>query len=138
MVAFEYEGVTITLKQANGLNRMWLNRLRNTYPGYFELPSDEQYYVDEVLNLLYLVDSVEGDLGFPVPTNGNTTAETLKVFVDNMFRSDEQLYVNWKIALYNTRQAIKSDPDLLPPQELTDDQKKIQASETSEKSNDLK
>ena len=136
MTAFEYEGVKITLKPANGLNRIWLNRLRNLYPGYFDLPTDEQGYVEEMLHLLYLVDSVTGELGFPIPTNGTSTPDTVEAFVDGMFRADEELYVKWKVALHDNRKSMKSDPDLLPPQELNDDQKKIRSPKKSEDTSD--
>lgn len=123
MVTFEYEGVKITLKPATARARMRLNQLRRTYPDYFQLPDDEQALVDEVLHLLYLVDSVDGDPGFTVPLNGNTTPSALKACVDGIFESPEQLYVNWVLAVHQARHTHGNDADLVPPEELDDEKK---------------
>lgn len=132
MITFEYEGAKITLKSATAKARMRLNQLRRMYPGYFDLTDEEHAYIDEMLNLLYLVDSVDGDLGFEIPLNGNTTPSNLKACVDHMLASDESLYIRWLTALHQARQAIKTDPDLLPPDELTDSQKKAKSSNKSD------
>jgi hypothetical protein len=135
MLTFEYEGVKITLKSANARTRMWLNQIRRMYPGYFDLSEDELYYVEEALNCLYLVDQVDGDLGFEVPMNGNTSPTTVKAFVEGFFSADESLYILWANHVRQSRQATNSDPDLLPPHELDDEQKKIPSSKKGEKPN---
>lgn len=132
MLTFEYGGVKITLKPANGLNRMWKSELYAIYPNYFGLDEDMQVYVEKALDLLYLVDKVDGDLGFPVPTKGNATTQSVKAFVDGIFNANEQLYVLWLNAVYKNRNNGNSDPDLLPPGELTDDQKKAKSSESKD------
>lgn len=132
MTTFEYEGVTITLKRPTMKARLRLTDLRQMI-GYWDMPEGEQkQYVDMALNLLYLVDSVDGDLGFPVPCNGNATPETVHGFIDNILDAHENLYLRWANALYSARQGTQQDADLLPGHELTDDQKKASKSEKSD------
>ena len=128
MTAFEYNGTTITLRSATMRARLRLSDLR-TLSGYWDMPSGiDRSDTDVALNMLYLVESVDGDVGFDIPYNGDATPETVKRFVDNILDSPEDLYLKWNTAVWNVRQATGNDPDLLPPSELTDDQKKAQKS----------
>ncbi len=131
MTAFTYKDATVTFKPANGRNRMILSDLR-TMAGYWDMEGDERDEAETALNFLYLVDSVQGDLGFPVPVNGDANPETVTAFIAGIMGAHENLYVRWSNALYETRQATGNDPDLLPASELTDDQKKAQKSKKSD------
>lgn len=125
MTSFEHNGVVITLKTPTMRTRLVLSDLR-TMAGYWDMEKSRDRDDTEVaLNLLYLVESVQGDLGFVVPMNGNTTPETVKTFIDALLNyPGEELYLKWNSAVWDTRRTVTNDPDLLPPSELTEDQKK--------------
>ena len=132
MTVFSYEGVTITLKPATMRNRLPLSILREL-AGYWDIENaQQQLEVDQTLNLLYLVEKVDGDLGFPVPCNGDATEETVKAFVDAMLDAPEDLYLLWANAVHKSRQGTQLDRDLLPPNELTERQKKDPTSKKSD------
>lgn len=132
MTTLEYNGATITFKPATARNRLRLTDLRNIV-GYWTMPdSDDKSLLDTALTMLYLVESVNGDLGFPVPCNGDATKESLMAFNDGFWESHENLYVTWANKLYEVRTATQSDPDLLPPSELTESQKKVKSSDKSD------
>ena len=132
MQTFTYEGVTITLKSASMRNRLRLTLLRDLAGYWTTEDAIYQVEMDQALNLLYLVDSVDGDLGFPIPCNGDANADDVRAFVDGILDAPEDLYLLWANAIYKTRQGTQLDRDLLPSSELTDSQKKTSKSKKSE------
>jgi len=132
MSIFSYEGVTITLKNPTGRDRMKLAQLRRLIDYWSIEDVDERLAVNECLHLLYLVDHVEGAFDFPIPYK-NPTADSLKAFIDGVFQAHENLYVEWVDALNKARYGTQDDIELLPDRELTDEQKKMSDSNGREK-----
>jgi hypothetical protein len=126
-LTFEHDGVTIRLRRATMRARLYLNDLRSMV-GYWDMPDEESKDVGVALQLLYLVESVEGSWGYDIPTQATATPENVKAFCDNILDAHEALYLKWSVALASARSATQADIDLLPKEEISDSQKKIKAS----------
>ncbi len=110
MSTLDYNNVSITFKPATARNRLRLTDLRQMV-GYWSMPDGEdKNLLDIALTMLYLVDTVNGDMGFPIPCNGDATKETVIAFSDGFWNAHEDLYVLWANQLYAVRQSDTARP----------------------------
>lgn len=130
MHSFEYEGVTITLKQPTGRDYVKLNRLKSIAQ-IWDYPTEERAYIVSALHCLYLVTDVQGDLGFPIPYKDDATYETITAFCNGLLNYHESLISAWDSAWLKVKYPEPDDPDLAPPQVM---EKKDSATQKSKKS----
>jgi len=122
MSSFEWGNGTIYLKAGTGRTRAIYNYLRGLLEVYAMDNVLDRTAYNQALWMLSRVDHVEGDIGFHVP-NGDTNAEIVKAFCDNLLDAPEALWNLWDDTAINTRVGGNED-HLLPPDEVPDDKKK--------------
>lgn len=135
---FEHEGAIITVKRPDGFGqqRTWqLTRLlSNVDDSTLEGLEIEGVTADTLTTFgyevaIYLANtvSIKGDLGFPVPLKDVTQADFLQ-FCAGLGRADFALTRKWDATIFDLRTAT-NDPDLLPPEEVSEKKGKAQKSE---------
>jgi hypothetical protein len=112
---FEYKGAKITVQRPNGFSQARYWRLRDILKT--SAPNLDARDVEEFLYCLANTVSVDGSLGFPVPVSGAVASDML-LFIQGLGESDAELLWMWDDAIKTARKA-SNDPDLLPPEELS-------------------
>lgn len=124
---FRYNGATITVRPTTGMDVM---RIRLMYRKLVPEPSDPDYDLWLMIAPVYVkmvqCSTIEGSLGFDWPS---PTADTnaLRKAAEQLLMQSSDLYLRWEEEL-NQVDTPPNDPDLLPPEHLTSDQKKAPAS----------
>lgn len=122
MSMFKWNNGEVYIKPPTGRTRAYYFYLK-TAMGVYDMPEGfEKEISEQALFLLSRVDHVTGDIGFNVPT-GDTSEANLKLFCDNLFDADEDLFLIWNSTVINAR-AGGNDDSLLPPGEVDDSKKK--------------
>lgn len=122
MSSFKWQDGEVFIKPATGRTRAYYNYLKSVAEVYTIENIPERIAHIQVLGLLARTDKVVGDIGFHVP-NGDANKENLNTFCNAVLDAPENLFVLWDDTVINTI-AGGNDIELLPPDELSDDEKK--------------
>ena len=114
---FKWNGATVEVQKPTVATRVrvWQFRQALTDHGTGSVPRD---IADTLCYYLANTVKVDGSLGFPVPL-GSATADELIAFLNGFAEADESLINVWDKALYELKYAT-NDPDLLPPEEVSE------------------
>ena len=121
--SFAWNGATITVRARTGRVEVYKGHLRRIAGAYdddvSELRASE---LITAMHYLAYVESVTGDLSFPVP-NGEPTRKDLHAFTDALLDSPATLLDAWDKTIAEANKG-GNEPDLLPPDEVPDTKKK--------------
>lgn len=120
-LTFEHDGLKITLRPHTGRDVLWW---RVIFGKLDTKASDFDFWLEAFQTLVSILTqtvSVEGDLGFTLPAP-SADVDTLKAAADKLLERWD-LWKRWEDALRQVDTPV-NDPDLLPPERLTDGQKK--------------
>lgn len=122
--SFNVKDAKITVQKPNSFSRLHLWRLLQLL---VEHGTGDIRYDDAKTMCFYLANTVnvEGSLGFPVPIHDPTHTE-LMTFIRGLGESDGKVIQAWDDAI-NDLVLATNDPDLLPPQELSQKKETIPA-----------
>lgn len=122
--AFEWNSAKVIVQKPNGFSQARFQQLQRLLAQH---GTDGIDYSSANLIAFMLANtvSVEGSLGFPVPVK-NTTYLELMAFIRGLGEADAELFQAWDTAISEAMRA-SNDPDLLPPEELSQKKEKTPA-----------